>query len=75
MHRVEFRALPSASTQMPQSAQACKSGERQESATIIEFHPQPLDFAQLPHCIIRYNLSGVVNRHLTGDERMKLATF
>jgi hypothetical protein len=60
---------------MPQSGQACKSGERQQSATIIEFHPQPQDFAQLPHCIIRYNLSGVVNRSLIGSDRMKLATF
>jgi hypothetical protein len=42
---------------------------------ILHFHPQPRDFAQLPHRIIRYNLSGVVSRCLIGDDRMKLATF
>jgi hypothetical protein len=27
------------------------------------------------HCIIRYNLSGVVTRRLIGADRTKLATF
>jgi hypothetical protein len=38
-------------------------------------HPQARDFARLPNCIIRYNLFGVVNRRLIGDNRMKLATL
>ena len=55
--------------------EACKSGERQRSPTILVFHPLRRCFARLPHYIIRYNLSGVVNRRLIGDDRMKLATF
>jgi hypothetical protein len=60
---------------MSQSGQACKSGERQQSATILELHPQCRGFARLPHCIIRYNLSGVVNRRLIGGDRAKLGDF
>jgi len=41
---------------------------------ILEVFPQRRG-ARLAHCIIRYNLSGVFNRRLTGDAGMKLATI
>jgi hypothetical protein len=59
---------------MSQGGQACKSGERQQSATILEFHPQCRGFARLPYCI-RYNLSGVVNRRLIGGDRANFGDF
>jgi hypothetical protein len=42
-------------------------------ANLLELTLNPEAFARLPHCIIRYNLSGVVNRRLIGDDKMKLA--
>jgi len=75
MRRIDFPALPSASTPMSQGGQACKSGEHQQWATILEFHPQRRRFARLPRCVIRYNLSGVVNRRLIGGDRAKLGSF
>jgi hypothetical protein len=41
---------------------------------IVDCHPQPRGFTGFPYCI-RYNLSGVVNRRMIGDDKMTLATF
>jgi len=47
---------------------------RQQSRIIVDCHPQPRGFTGFPFCI-RYNLSGVVNRRMIGDDKMTLATF
>jgi hypothetical protein len=39
MRCIEPLALPSASTPVSQGREACKSGERRCSPTILEFHP------------------------------------
>ena len=43
--------------------------------TILAFQPPNAEAARLPHCIIRYNLSGSINRRLIGDDRTRLVSF
>jgi hypothetical protein len=48
-------------------------------ATAVASHPRvppsTLRLWAAPNCITRYNLSGVVNRRLIGDDHTQLATF
>lgn len=50
-----------------------KIASRRQSLSTSTLNPEA--FRGFPHCIIRYNLSGVVNRRMIGDDKMKLATF
>jgi hypothetical protein len=60
---------------MSQGWQACTSGDRQQSPPILEFRPQYGGLARLPHRIIRYNLSGVVNRRVVGGGTANFGDF